>query len=911
MMAMVLEGAQQIQGSDHLVEGYKISKMFIDKAMIIPTSAHGLETSLSMKRHESDASTDDTKITWFDFAIYSKLLDAAWQKNSSGLLGILYKTSSAADQLQLNEYTSTYSTYQDTCIETISPRQLYETLESIGMKYGPLFQNITSVQKKDMVSCTTVRIPDTLSRMPSKYEYPHLIHPATLDAMFQTVFVAGNEPMVPSFLENMFISVDFPRGVGAELKGYSSASREGFRDAVGNVVMSDGSWDKPKLIVKNLHFTALSTAPEELTEKGFLPNHHNMCAELVWKEDLDTADVSSLSEWIDLISYKDPALHILDTCEGTGDLTLSLVKMLGAGNDSTPRYSRYIFANPTSEGFEQLRGKLGTWSSYVELKELDPKTELSKQGFKERSFDLLFASNIDPNYLATLRSLVKPQGRLILIDLKPSSVPAVDLDSLLSDAGFSDVEHTLKDDITSKAGKAKIIVPDLKPSIPAPLASREILVLLPNDSSPKLHSLSSRLIEALQVTGAKASPTTLVNSSVSFSGKVCLALLELDAPLLRHWSNEEFDAFRSMVSDSKGCLWVTKGGQRNAKVPLSAPIFALFRTIRSEDPQKLLFTLDLDAASDLGADATGRAVVSTMLKSFDPFVKSEEMEYAECDGKLFIPRVILEDQLGARIERGEAQRAPQLLPFAQADRPLELEVGTLGKLDSLYFNDDPTAMFPLGPQDIEIRIQAVGVNPVDVQTALGRTSRDTIGSDAAGIITRVGPSVSKFNPGERVVTIVPGAFKTVVRCQENMAHPIPKEMTFEVAASLPTDYLTAYYAIITVGRLEKGESLLLHTGACPFGQAAAQIARHLDAETFVTVNTQEERQIAVETYGIQESHIFNGSSKSIAAESAERGGFDLILNCFDGEVRSKALSCVGECKSLLLIHMFFQIYSLD
>jgi NADPH:quinone reductase-like Zn-dependent oxidoreductase len=221
-------------------------------------------------------------------------------------------------------------------------------------------------------------------------------------------------------------------------------------------------------------------------------------------------------------------------------------------------------------------------------------------------------------------------------------------------------------------------------------------------------------------------------------------------------------------------------------------------------------------------------------------------------------------------------------------------------------------MFPLGPQDIEIRIQAVGVNPVDVQTALGRTSRDTIGSDAAGIITRVGPSVSKFNPGERVVTIIPGAFKTVVRFQENMAHPIPKEMTFEVAASLPTDYLTAYYAIITVGRLEKGESLLLHTGACPFGQAAAQIARHLDAETFVTVNTQEERQIAVETYGIQESHIFNGSSKSIAAESAERGGFDLILNCFDGEVRSKALSCVGECKSLLLlIHMFFQIYSLD
>jgi hypothetical protein len=305
-----------VQEEGRKVEGYEISKMNIGKAMIIPNTAHGLETGITFKIHQSNLTSDSTDFTKFEFSEYSKILGAAWIKNCDGLLTIHYKSTNKPDTdaklSSIRDYRLAHMESQKNCTETLSASQLYETLESIGMKYGPKFQNITSVRRKDNHSCTTIRIPDTKSTMPAKYEFPHLIYPATLDAMFQTVFVAGNEPMVPSYLENLFISAGFPRGAGKELEGYSSASRRGLRDATGNIIMSDESWRQPLLVVEDLHFTALSTTAENFAESGFLPNHHKFCPELEWKETVNITNVSNLSEWIALLSFKNPDLIILE-----------------------------------------------------------------------------------------------------------------------------------------------------------------------------------------------------------------------------------------------------------------------------------------------------------------------------------------------------------------------------------------------------------------------------------------------------------------------------------------------------------------------------------------------------------------------------------------------------------------------
>jgi hypothetical protein len=390
----------------------------------------------------------------------------------------------------------------------------------------------------------------------------------------------------------------------------------------------------------------------------------------------------------------------------------------------------------------------------------------------------------------------------------------------------------------------------------------------------------------------------LLGSPEKFAGRICVALLEVDTPLVFNWSNDELEAFRSLISLSKGCLWITKGGQIDSEIPFTSPIATLFRTIRSEDPQKSLFTLDLDSARDIAGDAAGAAIVSTLVESFNPTAASIEMEYAVRDDKLLIPRAILQQQLSAKIERGNAQRSPRIQPFLQLDKPLQLKVGTLGNLDSICFEDDPEPLFPLNSHEVEIRVEAASVSSNDVQTALGQTSSDTFGCDISGVATSAGSSITEFKVGDRVATIALGAFKTFVRSNESTIQHIPDGMSFEIAASLPSDLLAAYYSIVTVGRLQAGESILIHSGASGFGQAAIQIANHIGARIFATIGAVKERKLSL-AYGIPDDHLFDYGSAyfgKAVRRLIHNGGVDLILNNFGRQTLHQVWRCISECE---------------
>ncbi|KAH8668269.1 hypothetical protein BGZ60DRAFT_487890 [Tricladium varicosporioides] len=969
MITMVIEGARQLEAAYHLLEGYEILNMSIEKAMIIPTTSHGLETSLTMKRLDVEKSSTGAQVSKYSFVLYSKIRDASWQRNSNGVLKIYYKPQDGHSTfLDVDTYKEYYLETQMLCSEIIIPRQLYETLEIIGMKYGSTFQNITAIKKKNNISCTTVRIPNTKATMPVQFEYPHLLHPATLDAMFQTVFVAGSEPMVPSYLESIFISAEFPTGVGKELQGYSRASRKGLRDALGNIVMFDGSWEKPRLVVKNLHFTALSVV-EDTSKAGFLPNHHNLCTEIIWKEDITYAKPKSMSDWLNLAGFKNPDMAILDVTGRAGDVAVSIFKLLASNNASTPRFLKYTFVENCAKNVDIAKHRLKEWTGYIESKVSDSLNDLTQQGLKERSFDIIIANNSDTKCLSMLQKLVKLRGRIIITSLKslkagindnqplpqesinidiksaqdpqqapkrqlvqPDAEQKLDVEYLeprtkrarlnksdiILDVEISgdsapekvakqcvsetipkiiiqeDVEHRLEDDLTDPTGEAQILDCNRRVDSVASLSTREVLILLPTTPSSALLKLSLRIREAIMLVGAKVECTSLLNSTEMVPGKLCLALLEIDGPLIWKWTFDEFAAFRVVISKSKGCLWITRGGQMTVQTPFSAPITALFRTIRSEDPQKQLYTLDLDSTRSLSSDGTGRAILSIFLTSFDSVTFSNEREYAEQGEKIYIPRAILEENLSSRIELGGSQRQPKLQPFVQEDRPLQLEVGVVGNLESLYFNDDPAPLTPLGAQDIEVEVRSIGVNPLDVKTALGQTSMDTIGLNVSGYVRKIGQAVSKFRVGDRVTAIVPGAFRNLVRAEERMTELIPNYMSFESSASL-LEYVAAYYAIVVVGRLQKGESILIHTGISLYTQAAIQIAEYVGARLFMMGDTLEDEQVICEHYGLGKDYIIRNYGGGNLTKVNGGVGFDLVLNSLKGSTRERALTTVCEC----------------
>ncbi|KAK8122160.1 polyketide synthase [Apiospora sp. TS-2023a] len=286
MVAMVLEGAKQLaQGP---CAGYEVSEFKIEKAMLIPLTERGLEYAVNM-------SIRDHSPAKYEFSIYSKPLDGAWQQHGTGFVTI-HPTA----QVTTDQHYQEYARVTEASDEKVNPRQFYETLEVIGMNYGPLFQNITSLSKGEGICSYSVCIPDTKSSMPAQFEFAHLIHPATLDSIFQTAFSLGDGSMVPSYIGSLYVSArpQPPTEAGRELVGYAEAERRSPREASVTFVASNESWKthhggsapKPLLVAKNVTFTALESG------STFLPNHHNLCSKIIWEPVNASHDSNALEE---------------------------------------------------------------------------------------------------------------------------------------------------------------------------------------------------------------------------------------------------------------------------------------------------------------------------------------------------------------------------------------------------------------------------------------------------------------------------------------------------------------------------------------------------------------------------------------------------------------------------------------
>lgn len=282
LLTMALEAARQCSDPSLSVDAYQISNFNIIKPVIIPAGQHGLEHTLSaniLKVPPPDA-THCSAV--YSFSIMTKTEHGHWQSNADGQFTIFYRgkaTNEAKDDtIQGEDYLSIYEKLRSECTHVVNPRQLYERLDGIGMNYGPLFQNIVALSKSQSACTSVVRIPDTVSKMPAQFEYDHLIHPATLDTMFQTVFAVGDTTMVPSYIRQITFSPAMLRGAGAEFHGYATAQLKGYREAQADIVMSDETFSTPMVVVKGMQFVKIQS-----DASSFLPSNRHLCSELMWQ----------------------------------------------------------------------------------------------------------------------------------------------------------------------------------------------------------------------------------------------------------------------------------------------------------------------------------------------------------------------------------------------------------------------------------------------------------------------------------------------------------------------------------------------------------------------------------------------------------------------------------------------------
>ncbi len=311
-----------------------------------------------------------------------------------------------------------------------------------------------------------------------------------------------------------------------------------------------------------------------------------------------------------------------------------------------------------------------------------------------------------------------------------------------------------------------------------------------------------------------------------------------------------------LVFVTRGALKAVEG---EAPEPAQAAALGLLRSAQSEYLGRIVL-LDLDpAASGAEPDVQG-------------LLAAGEPQLAVRQRSVYAPRL-------ASVE------ASSFLTPPEGEEAWKLERGEQGTLDSLSLVPNPKMAEPLEGRQVRVALHAAGLNFRDVLISLGTyPGVAVIGGEGAGIVTEVGPAAENLAVGDRVMGMIGDAFGPVSVVDERWLIRMPDDWMFARAASVPLVFLTAFYGLVDLAKLQPGERVLIHAGAGGVGTAAIQIARHLGAEVFATASPR--KWEALREMGIDEDHIASSRDlefreKLLSASDGE--GVDVVLNALTGD----------------------------
>ncbi|AEW99624.1 type I polyketide synthase [Streptantibioticus cattleyicolor] len=237
---------------------------------------------------------------------------------------------------------------------------------------------------------------------------------------------------------------------------------------------------------------------------------------------------------------------------------------------------------------------------------------------------------------------------------------------------------------------------------------------------------------------------------------------------------------------------------------------------------------------------------------------------------------------GDTVHAGRLTRMTGQLPIhpVELTAPLRIAMRSGGTVDDLAWMPGDEADGPTPPGHVRIAVRAAGLNFRDVVVGLGMVGGDVgrLGGEAAGVVLDVGPGVDDLAPGDRVFGLCPGAFGPVVVADRRGLARIPDGWSYVQAATVPVVFLTAYYGLRGLTRLEAGEKLLVHAAAGGVGMAAVQLAHHFGAEVWATASPA--KWPAVRALGVPAERI--ASSRTLDFASAFHG-MDVVLNSLAGD----------------------------
>jgi NADPH:quinone reductase-like Zn-dependent oxidoreductase len=411
----------------------------------------------------------------------------------------------------------------------------------------------------------------------------------------------------------------------------------------------------------------------------------------------------------------------------------------------------------------------------------------------------------------------------------------------------------------------------LQPDDSSDLVTGDITIVRGESETQTL--LASKLADTLERSAGKR-PVIGTLASADTDGKLCIFLSELETPLLSSLDPTQFTALQKILVNVGGILWVVRGAYVDSSSPDANMITGLSRSIRSETLLKFA-TLDLDPRSGADENTTTDSILKAFHATFGPKADPNcELEFMEREGKFFTPRIINDNEMNDYVHK-QTHSVLEPTLFAQDDRPLKLVIGTPGSLETLHFVDQVRDE-SLADNEIEIQVKAIGLNSKDVMVAAGKYDHFNFGMESSGVVTKIGNGVGNFAAGDRVagISVSEGAISTYTKLKASFAFKIPDAISFEVGASIPVTYCTAYYGLIDLARLAANETVLIHGAENLVGQVAIRLAQSVGA-VVTALATPETKDLLKEVCGLRDDQLVNSSDLS----SSGTPQFDVVLKC--------------------------------
>ncbi|WP_174731011.1 quinone oxidoreductase family protein [Mesobacillus harenae] len=202
--------------------------------------------------------------------------------------------------------------------------------------------------------------------------------------------------------------------------------------------------------------------------------------------------------------------------------------------------------------------------------------------------------------------------------------------------------------------------------------------------------------------------------------------------------------------------------------------------------------------------------------------------------------------------------------------------------------------------DVLIEIHAIGVNYADIARRQGKYVIDTPlpfipGAEIAGVVVEVGDKVTHISPGTRVVSLISSdGYAEYALADARGLIPLPEGLDFQTAAALPLQGLSAYHVLKTMGRLEKGESVLVHAAAGGVGTIAVQLAKLFGAGKIIATASSPEKLETAREMGadVLVDYTKEGWENEVL-EATGGKGVDVALEMVGGDIFNKTLKCLA------------------